>query len=61
MQVKDLLSAEKKPQHNLKVRNHTVFGPYVEGLQKLAARGYDDVKTLMEKGSCADYPRVAGV
>ena len=50
--VKDLLSADKHPDHDLKVRNHKVFGPYVEGLQKLAARGYDDVKMLMDKGTC---------
>ena len=48
--VKDLLSVGGKKQ-NLKVRNHKVMGPYVEGLTKLAVAGYDSIKTLMDEGN----------
>ena len=48
--VKDLLSVGGKKQ-NLKVRNHKVMGPYVEGLTKLAVAGYESIKTLMDEGN----------
>lgn len=48
--VKDLLSVggQKK---NLKVREHKVLGPFVEGLTRLAVSGYDSIKTLMDEGN----------
>ena len=49
--IADLLTTSKHPKHNLRVRNHTILGPYVEGLQKLAVSQFNDVKLLMDKGT----------
>ena len=50
--VKDLLNVNvTQTKHNLKVREHKVMGPYVEGLQKLAVTGFDQILMLMTKGN----------
>jgi len=47
--VRDLLNPQnKKP---LKVREHHVFGPYVEDLTKLVVTSYDDIKDLIDLGN----------
>lgn len=47
--VKDLLNPQnKKP---LKVREHQVFGPYVEDLTKLVVTSYKDIKDLIDLGN----------
>lgn len=48
--IKDLFS-RKDSGHNLKVRNDTEKGPYVDGLSNVTAAGYDEVKALMVKGN----------
>eukprot|EP00040_Diaphanoeca_grandis_P036360 m.231560 g.231560 ORF g.231560 m.231560 type:complete len:1168 (+) comp33603_c2_seq1:217-3720(+) len=48
--VKDLLSVGGKKQ-NLRVREHKIMGPYVEGLTKLAVTGYEAIATLMNEGN----------
>ena len=35
----------------MKVREHKVYGPYVDGLQQLVASNADDVERLMSEGS----------
>eukprot|EP00039_Didymoeca_costata_P005378 m.81148 g.81148 ORF g.81148 m.81148 type:complete len:1330 (+) comp12793_c0_seq1:169-4158(+) len=49
--VKDLLSVGNNTKKNLRVREHKVMGPYVEGLTKLAVAGYESIETLMEEGN----------
>lgn len=47
--VRDLLNPQnKKP---LKVREHSVFGPYVEDLTKLVVTTYKDIKDLIDLGN----------
>jgi len=47
--VKDLLNPQnKKP---LRVREHHVFGPYVEDLTKLVVTSYTDIKDLIDLGN----------
>lgn len=47
--VRDLLNPQnKKP---LKVREHNVFGPYVEDLTKLVVTSYKDIKDLIDLGN----------
>lgn len=47
--VRDLLDPHnKKP---LKVREHNVFGPYVEDLTKLIVTSYKDIKDLIDLGN----------
>lgn len=47
--VRDLLNPQnKKP---LKVREHNVFGPYVEDLTKLVVTTYKDIKDLIDLGN----------
>lgn len=47
-QVRDLLNP--RSQGNLKVREHPVLGPYVEGLTKLVVEKQEDIVTLMDEG-----------
>ena len=49
--VKDLLNAGGKSKKPLRVREHKVMGPYVEGLTKLAVTGFDAIETLMAEGN----------
>lgn len=49
--VRDLLNPQnKKP---LRVREHNVFGPYVEDLTKLVVTSYDDIENLIDRGNKA--------
>jgi len=47
--VKDLLRPGAG--HKLKVRNHSVMGPYVEGLSKLAVTSQQAIDVLMSEGN----------
>lgn len=46
--VRDLLVANKT---SLKVREHSMLGPYVDGLSQLAVKSAEDVATLMAEGN----------
>ncbi|GCC36624.1 hypothetical protein chiPu_0015119 [Chiloscyllium punctatum] len=48
--VRDLLDP-KGSRHTLKVREHKVLGPYVDGLSKLAVTSYKDIESLMSEGN----------
>lgn len=48
--VRDLLDP-KGGRHTLKVREHKVLGPYVDGLSKLAVANYKDIESLMSEGN----------
>ncbi|XP_073191750.1 kinesin-like protein KIF13B isoform X3 [Lepidochelys kempii] len=48
--VRDLLDP-KGSRQSLKVREHNVFGPYVDGLSKLAVASYKDIESLMSEGN----------
>ncbi|KAG6885494.1 hypothetical protein C0993_001101 [Termitomyces sp. T159_Od127] len=49
--VRDLLNP--KNTGNLRVREHPIFGPYVEDLSKLVVNSYDEMMTLMDEGNKA--------
>ncbi|ETE60266.1 Kinesin-like protein KIF1C, partial [Ophiophagus hannah] len=49
--VRDLLSP--KSRGNLRVREHPIMGPYVEGLSKLAVTSFEDIADLMDCGNKA--------
>ncbi|KAK2093917.1 Kinesin-like protein kif13b [Saguinus oedipus] len=40
-----------KSRQTLKVREHSVLGPYVDGLSKLAVTSYKDIESLMSEGN----------
>ncbi|XP_057403814.1 kinesin-like protein KIF13B isoform X2 [Balaenoptera acutorostrata] len=48
--VRDLLDP-KGSRQTLRVREHSVLGPYVDGLSKLAVTGYKDIESLMSEGN----------
>ncbi|KAM9317134.1 kinesin-like protein KIF13B [Gastrophryne carolinensis] len=48
--VRDLLDP-KGSRQSLKVREHKVLGPYVDGLSKLAVTSYKDIENLMSEGN----------
>ncbi|KAJ8798500.1 hypothetical protein J1605_016645 [Eschrichtius robustus] len=48
--VRDLLDPKGSHQ-TLRVREHSVLGPYVDGLSKLAVTGYKDIESLMSEGN----------
>ncbi|XP_078585444.1 kinesin-like protein KIF13A isoform X8 [Branchiostoma floridae x Branchiostoma japonicum] len=48
--VRDLLDPGTT-KHNLKVREHKILGPYVDGLQILAVTKYEDIEKLMNEGN----------
>uniref|UniRef100_H3C890 Kinesin family member 13Bb n=1 Tax=Tetraodon nigroviridis TaxID=99883 RepID=H3C890_TETNG len=48
--VRDLLDP-KGSRHALRVREHNVFGPYVDGLSHLAVASYKDIESLMSEGN----------
>ncbi|TRY86731.1 hypothetical protein DNTS_029013 [Danionella cerebrum] len=48
--VRDLLDP-KGSQQALRVREHNVLGPYVDGLSRLAVTSYKDVESLMSEGN----------
>ncbi|XP_029452756.1 kinesin-like protein KIF13B [Rhinatrema bivittatum] len=48
--VRDLLDP-KGSRQSLKVREHKVLGPYVDGLSKMAVASYKDIESLMSEGN----------
>lgn len=48
--VHDLLDPKPNKQ-SLKVREHNVLGPYVDGLSQLAVASYQDIDNLMTEGN----------
>ncbi|XP_046837020.1 kinesin-like protein KIF13B isoform X2 [Vespa crabro] len=48
--VHDLLDP-KPNKHSLKVREHNVLGPYVDGLSQLAVTSFQDIDNLMAEGN----------
>lgn len=48
--VHDLLDPGPHKQ-SLKVREHSVLGPYVDGLAQLAVTSYQDIEVLMGEGN----------
>ncbi|XP_033860064.3 kinesin-like protein KIF13B isoform X1 [Acipenser ruthenus] len=48
--VRDLLDP-KGGRHSLKVREHKVLGPYVDGLSRLAVACFKDIESLMSEGN----------
>uniref|UniRef100_A0A4W3IV46 Kinesin family member 13B n=1 Tax=Callorhinchus milii TaxID=7868 RepID=A0A4W3IV46_CALMI len=48
--VRDLLDP-KGSRQTLKVREHKVLGPYVDGLSRLAVASYKDIESLMSEGN----------
>ncbi|XP_058610876.1 kinesin-like protein KIF13B isoform X1 [Onychostoma macrolepis] len=48
--VRDLLDP-KGSQQALRVREHKVLGPYVDGLSRLAVTSYKDIESLMSEGN----------
>lgn len=48
--VRDLLNP-KGSRQALRVREHNVFGPYVDGLSRLAVASYKDIESLMSEGN----------
>ncbi|GAA6068839.1 kinesin-like protein KIF13B isoform X1, partial [Tachysurus ichikawai] len=48
--VRDLLDP-KGSRQALKVREHKVLGPYVDGLSRLAVACYKDIESLMSEGN----------
>ncbi|KAE8598010.1 hypothetical protein XENTR_v10016675 [Xenopus tropicalis] len=48
--VRDLLDP-KGNRHSLKVREHKVLGPYVDGLSQLAVTNFEDIESLMSEGN----------
>ncbi|XP_061676647.1 kinesin-like protein KIF13A isoform X3 [Syngnathoides biaculeatus] len=47
--VRDLL--DPKGRQSLKVREHKVLGPYVDGLSQLAVTNFEDIEVLMSEGN----------
>ncbi|XP_078270904.1 kinesin-like protein KIF13A isoform X3 [Rhinoraja longicauda] len=48
--VRDLLDP-KGSRHSLKVREHKVLGPYVDGLSQLAVTCFEDIESWMSEGN----------
>ncbi|XP_038125383.1 kinesin-like protein KIF13A isoform X4 [Cyprinodon tularosa] len=48
--VRDLLDP-KGSRQSLKVREHKVLGPYVDGLSQLAVTSFEDIEVLMSEGN----------
>lgn len=48
--VHDLLDPKTNKQ-SLKVREHNVLGPYVDGLSQLAVKAFEDIDNLMTEGN----------
>jgi hypothetical protein len=63
LQVRDLLGDVGNQKKSLKVREHRILGPYVEGLTKLAVVDFQTIKRLMEEGNqvCAPITRFGSV
>ncbi|XP_076868659.1 kinesin-like protein KIF13A isoform X2 [Brachyhypopomus gauderio] len=48
--VRDLLDP-KGSRQSLKVREHKILGPYVDGLSQLAVMSFEDIESLMSEGN----------
>ncbi|TGZ31949.1 Uncharacterized protein DBV15_05715 [Temnothorax longispinosus] len=48
--VRDLLNPKNRG--NLRVREHPLYGPYVEDLSKLAVLSYEDIHDLIDEACC---------
>jgi hypothetical protein len=48
--IQDLIDPQKK-KGGLRVRDHPLTGPYVEGLSKHLAKDYSEIELLMERGT----------
>lgn len=53
--VRDLLNPKNRG--NLRVREHPLYGPYVEDLSKLAVMSYEDIHDLIDEGNKARLVR----
>lgn len=49
--VRDLLGDVRNSKKSLRVREHKILGPYVEGLTKLAVQDEATIKRLMDEGN----------
>ncbi|VDO45464.1 unnamed protein product [Haemonchus placei] len=49
--VRDLLDPKKSNKHHLKVREHKILGPLVDGLSVLAVDSYEQIASLIEEGN----------
>ena len=49
--VHDLLDPGQQVKASLKVREHSVLGPYVDGLAQLAVKSYENIASLMAEGN----------
>ncbi|CAJ0610426.1 unnamed protein product [Cylicocyclus nassatus] len=49
--VRDLLDPKKSNKHHLKVREHKILGPLVDGLSILAVDSYQQIASLIEEGN----------
>jgi kinesin family protein 13 len=49
--VRDLLDPRNSAKRPLKVREHTILGPMVEGLSVLAVSSYEQISRLIEDGN----------
>ncbi|XP_049721636.1 kinesin-like protein KIF13B isoform X4 [Elephas maximus indicus] len=47
----NLSKGDARSRQTLKVREHSVLGPYVDGLSKLAVTSYKDIESLMSEGN----------
>ncbi|EPB79993.1 kinesin motor domain protein [Ancylostoma ceylanicum] len=49
--VRDLLDPKKSNKHHLKVREHKILGPLVDGLSVLAVDSFQQIASLIEEGN----------
>ncbi|KAK6031429.1 kinesin motor domain protein [Ostertagia ostertagi] len=49
--VRDLLDPKKSNKHHLKVREHKILGPLVDGLSVLAVNSFEQIASLIEEGN----------
>jgi len=49
--VRDLLHPKNTTTSSLRVREHPLYGPYVEDLSKLAVTSFDDINDLIDEGN----------
>ena len=54
--VKDLLNPNQG-RKKLRVREHSITGPYVEDLTTHAVRSYQEIQDLMDEGNKVNNPR----
>ena len=52
-EIRDLLNPTKNPPNGMKIRDNPKTGPYVEGLTPVLVRNYNEISSLMDKGTAA--------